>query len=364
MPTQIVDVSARSRLFREQPLLSHAWVATPPEVLEFLRHPRSELRKLGIRLPADCAVETILQNHDWLTGHSHGLDDKDGVSVFARGEGDGRRFYRVSFYASKTKARARTDERTLLHRPDEEEKPTGRVSERVRRRTESGRRSMIVSPMHVQVHKALAPLSGELPGTKTADEAHRVFVRIVAVVNRILAEQPAVRESMQTVAALLQRPFNPAYSGLYRAHRLPDDTFGATFVSVFYAKAIQLLRASGWQGDLIVEDVVRLLGDPAPTLRRLTDAVEKLDPDFVAHATVEATVRRKDDEVLDARLAEADRLFSFYDPARAAIGVRAAPSRRLELFGPGNEDQWWFVPGLVAYAINAWPTGGEQRADA
>lgn len=66
MPKKIVDFPARSRFIREEPWHLHFWESTPEEALAFLRNPRSELEKIGIDLPSECRIETIITNHDWM----------------------------------------------------------------------------------------------------------------------------------------------------------------------------------------------------------------------------------------------------------------------------------------------------------
>ncbi|QLQ36474.1 hypothetical protein [Micromonospora robiginosa] len=359
MPSHIVDVSARSRVLREQPLLSHAWVMTPPEALAYLRRPRSVLRTIGVRLPAECAVETVLRNHDWLTGHSDGLGDSDDVVVYARGDGDGQRFYRVMLYGGK--AARRVPDRPLLHDPTEEERPTGHVTDRVRGRVDAIRRSMTAAPIHTDVHTWLAPLTVDAPVTKSNAEAHRVLATLVDAVRQVLPTNPAYEPVVTELSAALQRQFNPGYSSVYRAYRAPDATFPQAFTGLLYAKAVRVLATSGFQRDQQVEEVARILDDPAPALRVLTEAARAQDPDFFVHATVEATMRRRDDGRLDRRLVEAEDQFASFDPDRGARRSRlAAPSRRLELLGPEHRDEWWFLPALVAYAINVWPLRGDQ----
>ncbi|MFC5924495.1 hypothetical protein [Micromonospora vulcania] len=359
MPSHIVDVSARSKILRAQPLLGHAWVMSPPEALAYLREPRSMLRTLGVRLPAECPIETVLQNHDWLTGHTDGLTAPGEIVVYARGEGDGQRFYRVLLYASK--ASRQSPERQLLHDPSEEERPVARVSERVRGRVDAIRRSMTAAPIHNDVHTWLAPLTIDVPVTKSNAEAHRVLASLVEAVEQILPTNAAFEPVVQELSTVLQRQFNPGYSSVYRAYRAPDATFHQAFTGLLYAKAVHVLATSGFQRDQQVEDVARILADPAPALRVLTEAARAQNPDFFVHATVEAASRRRDEGRLHRRLVEAEEQFASFNPDRLTRTSRFdAPSRRLELLGSDNRAEWWFLPALVAYAINVWPLRGDQ----
>jgi len=336
-------------------MLSHAWVATPADVLEFVRHPRPELKKLGIRLSSTCQVETTFENHDWLAGRTHGLANGNAVKVFARGDGDGTRVYRVRFFASK-KDKGGVD-RPTLHRADEEERPSRRTTNSSRRRMEAQRRSMLASPLHLEVHKWLAPMTYEMPATKSTDEAQRIFAEIVRLVQATVDKSPVVANAMAQVADALQRPFHPAYTALFRAHSPAEERFHQTFVDTMHARALWVLETSGFHREQLIEDVDRLLADSKQTMQVLIDAIDQMDPQFAAHATVEAAIRRRDDPYFDAKLSDARRLFETLNRGSAddLINFRR-PARRLERFESANEREWWFLPGLIDFAMGLWPS--------
>lgn len=354
MPTHIVDLSARSELFRNQRLVSHAWLATPADVAAFLRSPRSELKKLGIRLPAECRVETVIQNHDWLTGHTDGLQGAGRITVFCRGEGDGATFYRVSLFASK--ATEAPVPRTLLHEPDEQERPARPISKVERVRVDASRRSMLASPLHTDVHRWLSPLTIDRPYTKSADEAHRIFVAICGLVEGMLQHHPELRAARDDVAALLQRPSHPSFGLLLRATRDQGVTLHGAFTEVMYAKALSILRTSHFHHDSMIDDVRRIMSDVPKALGMLTATLSRVDPDFIPHLAVEATYRRQGDRVLDARLAEAADLFARHAPQEPERSPRlTARATGLAHFAPDHAGAWWFIPGLVAFAMSVWP---------
>jgi hypothetical protein len=121
MPRKIVDLSARSKYIREEPWYLHFWEVTPEEALDFLRQPRRVLESLGIELPEDCRIETVLENHDWLAASTDGFSASDDVIVCNVGGGNvGRDVYRVSMYAHREEDVARF-EKNLLHADDAEE---------------------------------------------------------------------------------------------------------------------------------------------------------------------------------------------------------------------------------------------------
>ena len=121
MPRKVVDFSARSKYLREEPFHAHFWESTISEYLEFLRRPRSVLESMGIEIPADCRVETIIENHDWLGEHTAGLAHDHGTIVCNIGGGNvARSVYRIISYAHEEEAVAKYDKR-LLHSPEEEE---------------------------------------------------------------------------------------------------------------------------------------------------------------------------------------------------------------------------------------------------
>lgn len=80
MPRKIVDLSARSSIIRDEPWLLHFWESTPAELLNFFRHPRAELEKMGISLPKECRIETTVENHDWIAGRTKHFAAENGPS--------------------------------------------------------------------------------------------------------------------------------------------------------------------------------------------------------------------------------------------------------------------------------------------
>ena len=69
MPTKIVDLSARSEIIRDEPFHVHFWECTPQEFLAYLGTPRKFLSAMGIKIPADCRIETTIENNDgWGSG--------------------------------------------------------------------------------------------------------------------------------------------------------------------------------------------------------------------------------------------------------------------------------------------------------
>ena len=123
MPRKVVDLSARSRIIREEPWHLHFWESTPEEALAYLRNPRAELQNLGIELPGECRIETVITNHDWMSRETQGLtvESEDGPIVICNtGGGDvAINFYRVTMYAHRQEDVGRF-EKHLLHREDEE----------------------------------------------------------------------------------------------------------------------------------------------------------------------------------------------------------------------------------------------------
>ena len=123
MPKMIVDLSARSSHIRDEPWHLHFWESTPREALAFLRDPRKELEKIGIKLPANCRIETVITNHDWMGTNAlaRGAAAENGPIVVCNvGGGDvAINFYRVTMYAHKASDVGKF-RKELLHRPEEE----------------------------------------------------------------------------------------------------------------------------------------------------------------------------------------------------------------------------------------------------
>lgn len=126
MPSKVVDLSARSRVIRDEPWHLHFWESTPEEALGFLREPRRQLEQMGIELPADCRIETVITNHDWMSARTNGFSrasDNGPIIVCNVGGGDvAINFYRVTMYAHVESDVGRFEKR-LLHSPEEETAP-------------------------------------------------------------------------------------------------------------------------------------------------------------------------------------------------------------------------------------------------
>jgi len=126
MPRKVVDLSARSSIIRDEPWYLHFWENTPQEALEFLRDPRGQLEKIGIELPEDCRIETVIENHDWLAARTGGLAEEDGPIIVCNvGTGNvAKAVYRVNMYAHDESEVGRHEKR-LLHEPAAEAQDEG-----------------------------------------------------------------------------------------------------------------------------------------------------------------------------------------------------------------------------------------------
>jgi len=122
MPSKIVDLSARSRIIRDEPFHLHFWECTPAEYLDFLCHPRKTLTGMGIEIPEDCRIETTIENHDWLEARTDGLRASGGpVIICNTGGGNvGRAVYRIISFAHVHEDIGKY-EKKLLHGEDRQE---------------------------------------------------------------------------------------------------------------------------------------------------------------------------------------------------------------------------------------------------
>jgi hypothetical protein len=129
MPAKIVDLSARSDIIRDEPFGLHFWECEPKEFLEFLKDPRGFLAAMGIKLPKRCRIETTIENHDWISRNTRGLTANGGGIVCNVGGGNvgiARDIYRVISYGHTHDSIGKF-RKTLLHRPTEQERATGRA---------------------------------------------------------------------------------------------------------------------------------------------------------------------------------------------------------------------------------------------
>jgi hypothetical protein len=132
MPAKIVDLSARSEIIRDEPFGLHLWECQPKEYLEFLKDPRRFLASMGIKLPKGCRVETTIEDHDWLSASTRALTSANGTIICNIGGGNvavARDIYRVISYAHTHDAIGKY-RKTLLHKPSEQERLSGRHSGR------------------------------------------------------------------------------------------------------------------------------------------------------------------------------------------------------------------------------------------
>ena len=122
MPNVVVDLSARSRHIRDEPWHLHFWELKSAEVVEYLHDPRGVLKGIGIDLPEDCRIETVIENHDWMSRHTDGLAADNGPIIICNvgGGNVARGVYRVSMYAHHVDDVGRY-EKQLLHSPKEEQ---------------------------------------------------------------------------------------------------------------------------------------------------------------------------------------------------------------------------------------------------
>ena len=122
MPSKIVDLSARSQIIRDEPFHVHFWECTPREYLTLLKSPRKVLAQMGIEIPADCRIETTIENHDWLEANTRGFAAAaNGTIICNVGGGNiARGVYRIVSYGHEH-ATIGKFKKKLLHSPEEEQ---------------------------------------------------------------------------------------------------------------------------------------------------------------------------------------------------------------------------------------------------
>jgi hypothetical protein len=125
VPRNIVDLSARSQIIRQEPWNLHFWECTVQEYLEFLKNPREFLSEMGIKVPEDCSIETSIENHDWIGANTNGFardsaDDDGPIIICNVGGGDvALTAYRIVSYGHVHSEIGRY-EKELLHSADRE----------------------------------------------------------------------------------------------------------------------------------------------------------------------------------------------------------------------------------------------------
>jgi hypothetical protein len=118
VPSKIVDLSARSEIIRDEPFHVHFWECTPAEYKKFLGNSRKFLAEMGIELPKDCRIETVIENHDWLSQHAPDFKSSNGTIICNTGGGNvARSVYRIVSYGHDHSTIGKYKKK-LLHSPD------------------------------------------------------------------------------------------------------------------------------------------------------------------------------------------------------------------------------------------------------
>jgi hypothetical protein len=139
MPSKIVDLSARSEIIKNEPFGLHFWECNPAEYLTFLRDPRTFLEGMGIKLAKDVRIETVIENHDWISANTDKMRRAAGPGIVCNvgggNVGVARKIYRIISYGHKDEDIGKF-RKSLLHSPDEQEraaKPRNAAGKKKRR---------------------------------------------------------------------------------------------------------------------------------------------------------------------------------------------------------------------------------------
>lgn len=128
MPTNIVDFSACSSVIYEEPWYLHFWECTLEEYFEFLKKPEEFiLKKVGINLPDNLRIETVVINHNFLEkltpSPSPSPSPSPGPIICNIGHGGGdMAFYRVTSFLHTSDDIGKF-KKSLLHNPSDVKKP-------------------------------------------------------------------------------------------------------------------------------------------------------------------------------------------------------------------------------------------------
>jgi hypothetical protein len=125
MPSKVVDLSARSEIIRNEPFGLHFWECNPAEYLTFLQDPRTFLEGMGIKLAKDVRIETVIENHDWISANTDKMRRAAGPGIVCNvgggNVGVARKIYRIISYGHKDEDIGKF-RKALLHSPDEQER--------------------------------------------------------------------------------------------------------------------------------------------------------------------------------------------------------------------------------------------------
>jgi hypothetical protein len=79
------------------------------------------MKKMGINIPNECRIETVVENHDWIGDQTDGFAKADGTIICNVGSGEvARSVYRIVSYGHNESAIGKF-KKNLLHSSDVEE---------------------------------------------------------------------------------------------------------------------------------------------------------------------------------------------------------------------------------------------------
>lgn len=352
MSNKVVDLSARSRVIHDGPLLLHYWELTPAEAQAFLVSPRAELEKIGVVLLAGCRIDTTVENHDKLGGQPG-----TGLTVLCQGTGHvGATHYKVSMHAH-VRAAGEAYKKDLLHDRSEQSLRPG-LSHGQRFNLAMLRHSMVSSPTYLKVFAYLTPLVVVDRFPRSVETAYKEFREVAELTAKEASGSTEFQKGLVEVGALVSGPPQPDYQRLYDHARRPGWTPLKTFLSVVLLRAIRSVIAHTCTHDVFHSETVQLLSDHGQLKAQITEQMNRFGPEFIPQLVVETETRASDSEEFDRSLTFAADAFAKLGPHIAPIYPGSGPTtppwesdaQGVHLVSDSG-GHWWTIPAIAALGL-------------
>jgi hypothetical protein len=214
------------------------------------------------------------------------------------------------------------------------------------------RYSLTTTPMYLQVHQYLAPLSLPQSPRRGDEEAHATFDRLLELASKTVDDDSEISSALARIAALLLRPIKDVYLDAFDQLRWsPYDDLARTFVCVVYARALHHLQHTPRDPGEFVANVRRLLVESRPAMGQRLATLEALAPDFVGHLVAEAEARRGENPFFRERLERAGELFDRHrgdEPSWVGAPPKAHP---LAVIAADHRASRVVLPACMAFVM-------------
>jgi hypothetical protein len=217
------------------------------------------------------------------------------------------------------------------------------------------RRSLLGSPVSLQVHSWLRPIYYRPPSGFSLAVAKATFSGMVSVLNAGMKDNPTVRTALDSVSKFVSVPFGGPYQKVFDDIRRSESSPFATFVSVVYARAVLNVLASTLDAAGMVADLTNILSNPVSFIDKYLKLQGQLDENFVGHLVAAAEVEAQVDPHFEKVMNRSSNLFQeAHKPKNSPRDPFGDQRSRLDLLRGEDQTAWWIVPANMAFAMTVW----------